>query len=86
MGPGRDSRVDQLLDVFGQISLLRELAGELAGLSLGGNLASQEKPQHALCDDLLATRSRSESLLAVRDSQAMETDALDETGSEHTQA
>ena len=44
MGPGRDSRVDQLLDVFGQISLLRELAGELAGLSLGGDLASQEKP------------------------------------------
>ena len=68
MGPGTDSRVNQLLDVVGQISLLRELAGELAGLSLGGDFASQEEPQHTLCDDLLATRGRSESLLAVRDS------------------
>ena len=76
MGPRRDSRVDQLLDVFGQISLLRELAGELASLGFGGDLAGEQQPKHTLRDNFFTALGTRELLLAVWNGQAMETNTL----------
>lgn len=38
--------VEQLIDEVGELALLGELAGELAGLCDGGDLAGEEEPEH----------------------------------------
>lgn len=60
----------------GEFTLLRKLTRELARFSLSGHLAREEKPKHALGNDLLATGRGWQDLLAVGDAQTMEADAL----------
>ena len=45
-------------------------------MCLGRDFAREEQPEHALSDDLCASRSRREHFLAVRNRQAMEADSL----------
>ena len=76
MKDGLSLRVNELLNVFRQVTLLGKLTRKLAGLGLRRDLAREEEPEHALGDNLLSTRGGSESLLTVRDSQAMEPNTL----------
>jgi len=69
-------RVDQVFDKLGKFALLRKLLGQGTGLFDGRDLASKEEPEHAFRKNLLATWRSREDLLAVRDGQAMESDAL----------
>ena len=62
--------------MLGEVALLGKFSGQLSSLCFGGDFASQEKPEHALSDDLLSTRCSGKLLLAVRNGQAMEADTL----------
>ena len=72
----RDLRVDELLDVLGQLAAVRELSGELAGLLRSGDLTGHEEPQHTLWQDLFAARRRRQLLLAFGYGEAVEANAL----------
>ena len=74
-----DIRVNKLRNKIWELPLLCKLSRQLTTLVRGRNLASQKKPEHALGCHLFATRCRGKHLLAVWDSQAMKTDALDIT-------
>jgi hypothetical protein len=73
----KDARVDKFLDKFRKFSALREFIGEGTNLFRGRNLSSEQKPEHALGEDLSAVCCGRELLLAIWDGQPVEADALD---------
>ena len=68
--------VNELLDLGREVAILRKLGRKSAGLCLGGDLASEEEPEHTLGDDLLASLCGREELLALGDGEPVEADAL----------
>lgn len=72
----QDVRVDKFLDKLGELSTFREFIGEGANLFWGRNLPSEQEPEHALRNDLLAIDGCGELFLAIWDGQSMETDPL----------
>lgn len=69
-------RVNELFDVFREVTLLGQFSGQLSRLCFGGNLAGEEEPEHALGDNLLALRRCRELFLTIRDGQSVEADTL----------
>lgn len=59
--------VDELLNELGDVGAGSPLSGQVADLLLGGDLASQEKPEQTLGKGLLAAGGLGEDLLALRD-------------------
>lgn len=59
--------VEELKDVVGDLGGLSPLGGESANLSLGRDLASQEKPEETFWERLGATRGLGEEFLALWD-------------------
>lgn len=68
--------VEEGVDEVRELTLLGELAGELAGLAHGWDLAGEEKPEHGLGKHLSAGSSLGELSLALLDGAAVEADAL----------
>lgn len=68
--------VKHLVDEGGDLGLGGELAGELADLVDGGDLAGQEQPEHGLGEHLSSRLALGELLLAVLDGAAVEANAL----------
>lgn len=71
-----DVRVNEVHNMLREVTLLGQFSGELSGLCFGGDLASEEKPEHTLGNNLLALWCRSKHFLALWDGHSMETDAL----------
>ena len=69
-------RVDEILNELGQGTLRRELLRERERLLGRWDLSCQQQPEHALRDDLLAAGRGREYLLAVRNGEPVEADAL----------
>jgi hypothetical protein len=59
--------VDELLDELGDVGTGGPFCGQVADLLLGGNLASQQKPEETLWERLLTTGGLGEELLALGD-------------------
>lgn len=68
--------IEEGVDEVRELALLCELAGELAGLSDGWDLAGEEEPEHGLWEHLGAGSSLGELSLALLDCAAVEADAL----------
>jgi hypothetical protein len=73
-------RVYELDNVLREVTLFCELARQLACLGLGRDFACEQKPEHALSDDLLAAGCSRQLFLTVWNGEAMEADALRRIG------
>jgi len=69
-------RVDEIFHKFGEFSLLREFSREVSGLFWGGDLSSEQQPEHTLWNDFLPSRGRGKDFLTVRNRETVEPDAL----------
>jgi hypothetical protein len=69
-------RVDEIFHKFGEFSLLREFSRKVPGLFRGGDLSSEQQPEHTLRNDFLPSRGRGEDFLTVRNRKTVEPDAL----------
>jgi hypothetical protein len=76
-GRQRTKSVDHIFDVFGESTPLGEVTREVADLRLGGDLASEEIPEHALREHLLSVRSRRKDFLAFLRSNEREKRSLE---------
>jgi hypothetical protein len=72
----QDVRVNKFLDKLGELSTFRKLIGEGANLFWGRNLPSEQEPEHALGNDLLAIGGCGELFLAIWNGQSVEADPL----------
>jgi len=64
---GAGAAVDELLNELGDVGASSPLSGQVADLLLGGDLASQQKPEETLRKGLLATGGLGEELLDLGD-------------------
>jgi hypothetical protein len=64
---GAGAAVDELLNELGDVGAGSPLSRQVANLLLGGDLASQQKPEQTLRKGLLATGGLGEELLDLGD-------------------